>query len=207
MNFEKILENVENYFNEKIIKYGVTPRGVDWNSSEAQNIRFTQLIKICDRAKSFSINHYGCGYGALVNFLTDKGYVFRYRGFDISEQMIAKAKELHRGMDCCEFTANEQSLIAADYTVASGIFNVKLDMDQQEWQEYVLYILNKIAKVSIKGFAFNMLTKYSDLDRMRPDLYYADPCFFFDYCKSRFSKNVALLHDYDLYDFTIHVRS
>ena len=41
---------------------------------------------------------------------------------------------------------------------------------------------------------------------MRPDLYYADPGLFFDDCKRRFSRNVAILHDYDLYDFTVIVR-
>ena len=41
---------------------------------------------------------------------------------------------------------------------------------------------------------------------MRPDLYYADPCELFDRCKRRYSRNVALLHDYDLYEFTILVR-
>jgi len=41
---------------------------------------------------------------------------------------------------------------------------------------------------------------------MREDLYYADPCFIFDYCKRNFSRNVALLHDYELYEFTIIVR-
>ena len=53
-----------------------------------------------------------------------------------------------------------------------------------------------------------MLTRYSDADRMsqRPDLFFGDPLFFFDYCKRNFARNVALLHDYDLYDFTILVR-
>jgi hypothetical protein len=53
-----------------------------------------------------------------------------------------------------------------------------------------------------------MLTKYSDAERMagRPDLFYGDPLFFFDFCKRNFSRNVALLHDYGLYDFTIIVR-
>jgi hypothetical protein len=51
-----------------------------------------------------------------------------------------------------------------------------------------------------------MLTKYSDADRMRGDLYYGDPAFFFDHCKRSFSRNVALLHDYGLYEFTILVR-
>jgi hypothetical protein len=56
------------------------------------------------------------------------------------------------------------------------------------------------------GFAFNVLTKYSDVEFMRKELYYADPCFLFDYCKRAFSKNVALLHDYNQYDFTLIVR-
>ena len=37
-------------------------------------------------------------------------------------------------------------------------------------------------------------------------LYYADPCALFDYCKRNFSRNVALLHDYKIYDFTLIVR-
>ena len=56
------------------------------------------------------------------------------------------------------------------------------------------------------GFAFNCLTGYSDADRMRPDLYYGDPLWFFDLCKRKYARNVALLHDYGLYDFTIIVR-
>ena len=41
---------------------------------------------------------------------------------------------------------------------------------------------------------------------LRLDLYYADPCALFDYCKRSFSRNVALLHDYEIYDFTLLVR-
>ena len=41
---------------------------------------------------------------------------------------------------------------------------------------------------------------------MKDHLFYADPCFFFDHCKKHFSKNVALLHDYGMYEFTILVR-
>ena len=60
--------------------------------------------------------------------------------------------------------------------------------------------------LSRKGFASNFLTKYSDANKMQADLYYADPLYLFDYCKRIFSKNVALLHDYRIYDFTILVR-
>lgn len=53
-----------------------------------------------------------------------------------------------------------------------------------------------------------MLTKYSDEERMaeRPDLFYGDPLFYFDYCKRNQSRDVALLHEHGLYDFTILIR-
>jgi hypothetical protein len=51
-----------------------------------------------------------------------------------------------------------------------------------------------------------VLTKYSDKEYMKEYLYYADPLYLFDYCKKHFSKNVALLHDYNLYEFSIIVR-
>ena len=55
-------------------------------------------------------------------------------------------------------------------------------------------------------FSFNILTKYSEKNYMQDHLYYADPLFFFDYCKQNFSKNVSLIHDYNLYEFTILVK-
>jgi hypothetical protein len=51
-----------------------------------------------------------------------------------------------------------------------------------------------------------MLTKYSEKEFMRDNLYYADPLFIFDYCKKNFAKNIRLMHDYDLYEFTILVK-
>jgi hypothetical protein len=66
--------------------------------------------------------------------------------------------------------------------------------------------LDALDRTSRSGFAFNCLTSYSDADKMRDYLYYADPCALFDLCKKRYSRNVAILHDYDLYEFTILVR-
>ena len=128
------------------------------------------------------------------------------RGFDISRQMIARAQELHAAVKQIAFVDNELELPEADYTVASGIFNVKLDTPALEWEKYILDTLETINALSRNGFAFNVLTKYSDQEFTRPDLYYADPLFFFDYCKTKYSRFVTLLHDYPLYEFTILVR-
>jgi SAM-dependent methyltransferase len=197
------VNKVKEYFKEKFEKYGTTPQGEDWNSIESQTIRFDQLIKVIDSSQPYSIIDYGCGYGALIDHLRSLKHSFTYQGLDILEDVISSAKELHRD---CFFTANEQNLTPADYVVESGIFNIKLDADYADWTTHVLDTLNIMDRLAIKGFAFNCLTRYSDPEFMRPNLYYADPCFLFDYCKINFSRNVALLHDYELYDFTILVR-
>jgi hypothetical protein len=66
--------------------------------------------------------------------------------------------------------------------------------------------INLFNQISTSGFSFNALTKYSDKEFMKDYLYYSDPLVLFDYCKKNFSRNVALLHDYNLYEFTILVR-
>jgi SAM-dependent methyltransferase len=206
MSFEDILKDVSQYYDDKLEAYGITPKGVDWNSFESQVLRFQQLLLVCEDTGPFSINDYGCGYGALFDYMSSKSCKFHYNGFDISEQMISKARELHEGVEDCDFFLDESQLPLADYTVASGIFNVKQQTSNSEWLEYILHTLGKIANISKRGFAFNVLTKYSDKEYMRSDLYYADPLFLFDYCKNKFSRFVTLLHDYPLYEFTILVR-
>ena len=201
-----IEQQVQEYYDEKLRAHGATARGVDWKSPESQELRFAQLVKLIDASRPFSINDYGCGYGALVDFLARSGYEFRYTGFDISAEMIAQAQALHTFAEPIRFISDKDQLAQADFTVSSGIFNVKLNTANDTWKQYMLEILDTMNSLSRRGFAFNALTKYSDAEFMRAGLYYADPLFFFDYCKTKYSRFVTLLHDYPLYEFTILVR-
>ena len=200
------LDPVKAYFDERIDAHGTSPRGADWNSDASQEARFDQLLKLVDPSSPFSILDYGCGYGALADYLVKNGFQAEYFGFDIVEKAVAAARRLHRGQPGRSFSADKSRLPACDYVVASGIFNFRAEAAFEAWTDYVVGVLQEFDRLSRKGFASNFLTKYSDPERMRADLYYADPCFLFDYCKRNFSKNVALLHDYTLYDFTILVR-
>ncbi len=202
-NFDETIQ----YFQNRLNEHGATPRGVDWNSETAQEVRFAQLAKVCNARQPFSLLDYGSGYGALANYLRKMGYpLARYMGYDILPDMVTEARKQHSDHPERTFTADLSELHPMDYVIASGIFNIKLDASIESWRQYVIGVLNKIDGLAEKGFSFNMLTIYSDVDHMRPNLYYADPCFFFDYCKRHFSRNVALLHDYEVYDFTILVR-
>ena len=204
-----IISDVDEYYTQRLKNYGPVPKGVDLNSEESQVIRFAQLIKIIRLKEDndyFTINDIGCGYGAFFDYLRGIYKNYLYYGNDISIEMINEASRLHAGIENAKFRISDTPEVKTDYAVASGLFNVKLGYENDEWLNYIFSVLRVLDKNSKKGFAFNCLTKYSDFDKMKANLYYADPCFMFDYCKKNFSKNVALLHDYGLYDFTILVR-
>ncbi len=202
----KILDSVNDYYTQKIKEHGVTPRGVDWNSIESQELRFRELCSVIEANDGFSVLDFGCGYGAMLDYLAELKKDFHYTGLDISDEMIAQAVKKHAGNQNVSWKTRLNDDELHDYTIASGIFSVRLNAGDDEWKKYITDTLDIINKHSKKGFAFNMLTIYSDKEFMRDYLYYADPAFFFDYCKRNFSKYVALLHDYPLYEFTIIVK-
>lgn len=199
------LDHVKSYFDKRIRQHGASPRGSDWNSETSQNIRFDQLLKVVE-SRTVSLLDYGCGYGALADYLVTQGFDADYYGYDILESAIQTARQAHQGKPRRTFFTDKSKLPVCDYTVASGIFNFRGGQSFEEWTEYVLGVLHEFDQLSRRGFSSNFLTKYSDADKMRADLYYADPLFLFDYCKQTFSRNVALLHDYRLYDFTLLIR-
>jgi SAM-dependent methyltransferase len=203
MDRSRFFDSLDAYFAPKLEEHGATPLGVDWNSDAAQTIRFEQLAKVLDASGPYSLIDYGCGYGALAPWLAERGHDVAYTGFDVSERMLEVAR---RDDPAWRYTSVEAELEPADFVVASGVFNLRLEIDDDAWTQYIDETLATLSRLGRRGFAFNMLTSYSDLDKRRANLFYGDPCRFFDLCKRAYSKDVALLHDYGLYEFTILVR-
>lgn len=206
---DTIYSQIENYFGNTISTYGPSPRGADWNSGEAQELRFSQLEKIIPPATQpgqGSLLDFGCGYGALLSYIRRRGLNCRYIGVDCVPRMIAEAKKLHKLDPYATFVCSREPTENVNIIVVSGSFNFKGKVEEADWKEFVLEQLDTINASATDGFAFNLLTSYSDEDKIRADLYYADPCFYFDYCKRHFSPNIALLHDYGAYEFTVLVR-
>lgn len=201
-----IHKDVAQYYGEKIARHGATANGVDWKDETSQELRFAQLARIIDPETTRSIVDVGCGYGAMLGYLRKIGYRGRYTGTDLAPDMIVAAEQLHGADTNASFLCTSDIPPQHDVIIASGIFNVRLGFAADDWQGYIEKSIRAFAQQAEQGFAFNCLTSYSDKDRQRADLFYADPCHFFDLCKRSFSRNVALLHDYDLYEFTMLVR-
>ena len=205
MTHTPYVDAVAKYYASKLADHGATPAGVDWNSEQSQHLRFDQFMPLLSTADA-SICDYGCGYGALLNYLRARGHQGPYVGFDVAEEMIREASARHADDRSACFTTVRSEISVSDVTVASGIFNVRLSSPADRWREYIADTLNDLAALSRRGFAFNVLSIYSDADKRRPDLYYADPADLFDLCMKRWPRRVALAHDYGLYEFTVTVR-
>src|SRR5690242_10985469 len=93
---QAIRERVRNYYSDRVGKFGATPLGVDWPSVASRNHRFVQLLKIGDFGERFSLNDFGCGYGALLAYLAWRhpATLIDYHGIDISQSMIEAARPL-----------------------------------------------------------------------------------------------------------------
>ncbi len=181
-------------------------RGVGWNSEFAQNERFAQLCEILPRDDvPLSVLDFGCGFGALAEFLASRRQHFTYVGYDASPTMIECARTRLRDRRM-RFESDWEHVPPCDYAVASGLFNVRGDWNDERWWCYIQDTLRSIHDRATSGWSANFLTSYSDRELMRPELYYADPLALFDWCKQNLSRFVALHHDYPLFDFTLLVR-
>ena len=179
------------HYRDSFERHGPTPQGVDWNGEASQRRQFDELMRILPAAGPFSVNDFGCGYGALADVLIARGPGITYCGVDLNEEMIAAARARFASNPAVTFEVADQPLAEADFGVASGTFTLRLGRSDEQCRA---------------GFAFYCLTSYSDAPKMRDYLYYPDPCVVFDLCKRRWSRHVALLHDYGLYAFTMLVR-
>jgi SAM-dependent methyltransferase len=190
-----------------LAEHGATAEGVWFPGEEKHRLRFEQLVKLLPAAEPrepVSVNDWGCGYGALFEFLTGEGVpIESYTGYDVTPEMLAAARKRVRDPRA-EFVEAAEPTREADYSFVSGTFNARFDATEEAWQAHLDDVLLKLAECSRLGFAINMLSSYVDWEG--DGMFHADPMHFFDFAKRRISRRVTLLHDYPLWEWTLLVR-
>jgi SAM-dependent methyltransferase len=171
------IDTARTYYSEKLKRHGPTAPGVDWPSVASQYLRFVQLLRVCDFSRPFSINDFGCGYGALLEYFEYRrsAVPIRYHGVDISPPMIEAARLRWKHDGLATFSIGSECPDIADYSVASGVFNIKLHWPIAEWEDYVRSILRGLRAKSRRGFSANFMLPLDEpsdqqsLYRTRPD--------------------------------------
>ncbi|MBR0825824.1 class I SAM-dependent methyltransferase [Bradyrhizobium manausense] len=202
-----IRAQVRSYYSGKIERYGSTPLGVDWPNAISQYLRFVQLLRLCDFTKPFSLTDFGCGYGALLEFLAMRhaDCPVRYRGIDISPAMVAAAQKRWSKRPDTTFAIGSRCSQVSDYVLTSGTLNVRLGRPVPEWKRYVETILADMQRNSRVGFAANFMLPH-DKGRTEQALYRTRPQPWIDFCRKQLGCEVEVLTDYGLREFTLLAR-
>jgi SAM-dependent methyltransferase len=207
IDLDSVFGSVEAYYTGRLAKYGAAPLGVDWSCQATQWLRFVQLLKICRFDTAFSLNDLGCGYGELATFLRQRYPEANvdYLGTDLSPAMVQRARRRHRGDRPTRFAIGRTCGRQADYSVASGIMNVRLGFSLPLWEGFVRNILLDMHRNSLRGFAVNFCS--SRRPDLRPDeLYCSPPDQWVSYCEEAFGCSVEVVSDYGLREYTLLVR-
>jgi SAM-dependent methyltransferase len=198
---------IEAYYTDKISRHGVGPRGVDWTCTATQELRFVQLLKLCDFSRPFSLNDIGCGYGALVGFLARRHPEadIDYLGVDLSPVMISRARRRYRAAQARRFVVGNEIPRVADYALASGVMNVMLDHPRALWEEFVADTLRRMRASSRRGFAVNFMADKPD-GTAGEGLYRTDSSRWIWFCEQTLGCAVEIVGGYGMREFTLLVR-
>ena len=204
---DSVYGDIERYYTEKVLRHGPTAAGVDWSCSLTQALRFVQLLKLCDFSKPFSVNDIGCGYGALLSFLDRRHRRTRidYWGVDLSPQMIEEAQRQKKNV-CGKFSVARAGVRRADYSIASGIFHVKLKQTADAWTQFICNTLADMHASSTRGFAVNFLAPLPDGTAAKSELYRAPHHLWRAYCEQTFDARVTVIENYGMREYTLLVR-
>ena len=200
------LQGVASYYDGRVREFGPTPWGVDWTCELTQQLRFVQLLKLVGRRRRFSLNDLGCGYGALLPFVRARfGPEVDYIGADVAEEMIVQATRLHGGEG--RFVTSSALPRVADFSVASGIFNVQLGYPPATWRAFVRDVLRELHRASRLGFAVNFIRPARRGQVPREGLYRSRPSYWAEFCRREFGAQVEVVQGYGLREFTLLVRT
>ncbi len=140
------------FYKSAIKKYGISAKGVHWNSEFTQYKRFEILTSfIKNEIKDSVIVDAGCGFGEYYNYLFDNELKPKsYIGIDCEEKMIELASK--RFLDAKFYVKNilKDELFIADYYVCSGAMNI---LEKEE----IFIFIEKCFEASNIGFIFNFL--------------------------------------------------
>lgn len=205
---DSVTEILREHYKQKFNEFGARPEGVDWGIKyEDFILRFQKminLIKYDDNAiQRPTLLDVGCGYGAMVDFISQIGIDVNYSGLDVVEEMIHYARKKYPTKTFLNGNFLQIDNVQYDYIICNGILTQKLTSSISEMDVFAKQIIHKMYNICNRGIAFNIMS--DKVNYMVDNLYYKNPIEMFAMCLSELSGKVMIDHSYKLYEYTIYV--
>ncbi len=149
-----MLDN-EKFYLSAYKKYGISAKGLNWNSKESQEKRFEIITSLLAKdLKNSSVLDVGCGFGDILTFWQMKNNLPKnYTGIDPVEKFVKTASKRFKKLKSVSFLHKsifDKELPKATYCIASGSLNILNEFDT--W-----LFLENMLQLSTKGIVFNIL--------------------------------------------------
>jgi SAM-dependent methyltransferase len=197
------LASVAQYYTDRLTKYGATPMGVDWKDQETHQIRFGSFDRLFpSHLPGFSVLDFGSGYGAYADYLFQKELEFEYLGYDLSREMCIEGTRLFSNRTGVQFSSELPKNAVADFVIACGTFNVKLDYDHKEWKEMLFEKLEFLYGISQQGLGINLLSDNAEPHKRENKLFYASASEVLRFFNKDLGARCLIDHSYSRWEFT-----
>ena len=150
---------------------------VGWESQTLQRYRFAALIQAVDeswfKGARRSLLDLGCGFGALVDYLEERGIEVDYLGVDLLPEMIERAQAEHpeRQFLCKDILELEGKY---DMVLASGTLSLAFGDPEDSWA-----LIEKMRQLAGQVLTFNVQStrgiQRPGASALRRDFWYVDP--------------------------------
>ena len=187
------LDKLSQHYDALGKQHGYSHDATQQSSIETQEKRLNVLLDMAIDITNAKVLDFGCGTGHLLTLLKQRGFEGDYIGYDISNELLnLAAHHHHEGRFECKDIFEQPIEERFDWVFISGVFNNDIEHNQRFMQKVLSTLF---AHVNI-GLVFNALSRY--VDYQSKGLYYFDPSWVFDYCKSNLTTHVQLNHSYEV---------
>ena len=155
----RINSEIAEIYNERFLKLGPTPEASMWFSKTRQIARFDVIfnqLKLFHQRNSISISDVGCGYGAFLQYLSEKKIdeELSYYGYDVCPEVIKFCKNKY--FERASFYTKSVPIHKTDFVIMSGTFNFFPIQDYNAWKVYLFNSLKLLWSKAKCAMIFNL---------------------------------------------------
>ncbi len=181
-------------YNERFLEFGPMPEASMWYSKKRQFARFDIIldqIKSLSQKNKMSVSDIGCGYGAFLEFLSERKYSLElhYYGYDVSDVVVKFCQKKYSNR--ASFHTGSIPIMDSDFIIMSGTFNFFPSRDYNAWRRYFYNFLNLFWSKLKCAMIFNL--QIAEQEKITEGgIVYSSQKEIESFCKSSFG-NVSLI--------------
>ena len=179
---------IADIYNERFLEFGPLPEASMWYSKKRQFARFDIIldqIKLLSQKNKISVSDIGCGYGAFLEFLSERKYSLElhYYGYDVSDEVVKFCQKKYSRR--ASFYTGSIPVSDSDFIIMSGTFNFFPSSDYNAWRRYFHNFLILLWSKLKRAMIFNL--QIADQEKITEGgIVYSSKKEIENFCKSNF---------------------